>query len=593
MIMKRVLIFIVGLAMMLFSSCSQSPGSGTNKSTGTAGKKDNAIKGREQISGTRILKVDKRYLIFPCSKGLKGDDSVFVMIDNKMYMSAYNALIARSDPDFWTFLDLSNYHGKEVSVAIKGPDVGGIELVKMSDTIPGRYPLYLEPGRPMIHFSPVRGWLNDPSGMIYFEGKWNLYYANTRFSNVMAGPNNAWGHATSTDLLHWEEQPLFLTPVREECSFWTGGAAVDVANTTGMGRPGKPALVFSANNGSDAPNAFTQCIFVSTDGGMTVLRNPEMMYKPLPPEDSRRGGGTRDPMILWYAPEKKWVMVVYNQPPGGINGFYFFESYDLRNWKEMSVLEDFWECPNLFPLPVDGNKADMRWVIWGSNTEYLIGKFNGRAFIPDGDHKFHTFNGMYSASQVFANAPGGRIIQIGWAHVCDYDMEFSQMASFPLELSLRTTSKGISLFSEFIPELSNLRMDGLSKKNLILKAGEPFRIGNVSQPMEILLEFQPGRISGISLNGAELSISWNAMSQELDVLSTKVKLKPENGLVQLHILLDISSVEVTTNRGENYIIKGRNFLNLPSRSPLEIRADGGDVKIQLMEIYPLKSIHTS
>jgi fructan beta-fructosidase len=255
--MKKKIFFWSGILMVLFCSYYLLPGNDTDKASENDNVIDNSVKHPGLITGEKILKADKRYLIFPRSKGLSGKDSVFVRIDNKMYMSVYDALIAKSDPDFWTFLDLKLYQGKEVSVAIKGPDAVGIELVRMSDTIPGRYPLYREPGRPMIHFSPVRGWLNDPSGMIYFEGKWNLYYANTRFSNVMAGPNNAWGHATSTDLLHWEEQPLFLTPVREECSFWTGGAAVDVANTTGMGRPGKPALVFSANNGSDAPNAFT------------------------------------------------------------------------------------------------------------------------------------------------------------------------------------------------------------------------------------------------------------------------------------------------------------------------------------------------
>ena len=115
------------------------------------------------------------------------------------------------------------------------------------------------------------------------------------------------------------ETPVWKTSYRlvtEKDSVVLQGWAI-VENTTGLGRPGKPAIVFSANNGSDAPNDFTQCIFVSTDGGMTVRRDPAMMYKPLPADAARRGGGTRDPMILWYAPEKKWVMVVYNQPPGG------------------------------------------------------------------------------------------------------------------------------------------------------------------------------------------------------------------------------------------------------------------------------------
>jgi len=597
--------------MVLFCSYYLLPGNDIDKASGNDNVIDNSVKHPGLITVEKILKADKRYLIFPRSKGLSGKDSVFVRIDNKMYMSVYDALIAKSDPDFWTFLDLKLYQGKEVSVAIKGPDAVGIELVRMSDTIPGKHLLYHEPGRPQIHFSPLRGWLNDPTGMIYFDGKWNFYYANTRFSNVMAGPNNAWGHATSTDLLHWEEQPIFLTPVRGEYSFWTGKAAVDVENTSGLGQPGKPALIFAANNGNEVPNSFTQCIFVSTDGGMTALRNPEMMYKPLPPEDSRRGGGTRDPSIFWYEPEKKWVMLLVNTPPEGNEGFYFFESRDLKNWKEISVFESSkLDCPNLFRIPVDGNKDDMRWVMWPGGTLYWIGKFNGKTFVPDDSRRFRTHYGQFNTSQVFANAPGGRIVQIGWAHCCDYDMEFSQMASFPLELNMRSTPDGLRLFADFIPELARLRDKGSKKKDVVVKTGSPLRIGDVTQPAEIIAEFRPGTASQITFTGAELYISWNALSQELRVKEVSlregkpeagyweydgkvenIRLSPENGLITLHILLDIPSVEVVTNNGESYTIKGRDYRKLGTKSPMEIQVEGGDVKFSRLEVYPLKSIH--
>jgi len=565
-----------------------------------------AVKKPSAQDNTRTFKADKRYLLFPCSRGLSGQNRVFIDADGKPYMSAYDTLIAGANPDHWRWLDLKLMQGKTLTVRIEGPDAAGIAMVRMSDTIPGDVAVYQEPGRPKVHFSPVRGWLNDPSGMIYLDGTWHLYYANTRLNNVVAGPNNAWGHATSTDLLHWEEQPTFLPPIRGECSFWTGGAAVDAANTTGLGRPGKPAVVFSANNGCDAPNDFTQCTFVSVDGGMTVRRDPEMMYKPLPAEAARRGGGTRDPMILWYAPEKKWVMVVYNQPPGGKNGFYFFESRDLKSWRETGVLEDMFECPNLFQLPVDGNKADMRWVTWGSDTSYHVGEFNGKTFIPEGG-KCRMHYGLYSASQVFANAPAGRIVQIGWAHVCDYDTVFSQMGSFPLELSLKKTPAGVRLFGNFIPELAQLRQGGSRQKDVVVKAGSSLEVGDVSHPMEIVAEFEPGSASRVSFTGAEVNIAWTAQGQELEVkedskvpgrwegfwgeLGPKVRQSPRDGRVTLHILLDIPSVEVVSGGGENYIIKGRTYWKLGKSSPMAVRADGGDVTFRRLEVYPLRPIH--
>ena len=142
---------------------------------------------------TRTFKADKRYLLFPCTNGKVGQNKVFINVDGKPFMSAFDALIASANPDHWRWLDLKLMQGSTLTVKIEGPNAVGIELVKMSDTIPGKVPVYQEPGRPKVHFSPIRGWLNDPSGMIWFEGTWHLGYANTRFNNVMAGPNNAWG----------------------------------------------------------------------------------------------------------------------------------------------------------------------------------------------------------------------------------------------------------------------------------------------------------------------------------------------------------------------------------------------------------------
>jgi len=314
------------------------------------------------------------------------------------------------------------------------------------------------------------------------------------------------------------------------------------------------------------------------------------MYKPLPKEDSRRGGGTRDPMIFWYAPEKKWVMVVFNEPPGGRWSFFFFESKDLKNWTETSVLENMLECPNLFQLPVDGNKADMRWVIWGSPTEYLIGKFNGKAFVPDDNRRLRANFGQFSASQVFANAPVGRIVQIGWAHCCDYDGEFEWMAAFPLDLSLRTTPEGLRLFADFVPELAKLRNKGSRQKDVVVNAGTPLKVGDISQPAEVIAEFEVGSASRVTFSGAELDVGWNAQNRELQVNGESVRLSPKNGRVTLHILADIPSVEVVTSNGD-YIIKPRDYRNLGEKSPMEIRAEGGDVKFSRLEVYPLRSIH--
>ena len=515
-------------------------------------------------------------------------------------------MLASSDPDFWTYIDLKLHQGKQVTVSVTGPNADGIALVKMSDTIPSKVPLYHEPGRPQVHFSPLRGWLNDSSGMFYLNGKWHYYYMNTRFGNQMAGVNNNWSHAVSTDLLHWQEEPMLHTVIRGKQCYWTGSAAVDVENATGLGKPGHPAVVFACNQALDVPNPFTQCFFVSTDEGMTAKIDPEMMFKALPKEDNRRGDGSRDDMIRWYAPEKKWILLIYNKAPtpDAKRSFFFFESKDLKTWTETSVLENMYECPNFVQMPLDGNASKPMWVVWGASTEYRVGNFDGKKFTPVHDDLLLAHHGDYYASQVFDNAPNGRIIQMGWGWVCNYNTEFTQMATFPMELSLKSTPQGPRLYAEFISELSTLRDGGSSRKDTVIKPDAPMSLGDVTQPMEIDVEFEPGTAKRVSFTGAEMNVNWDAETQVVEVQGVKdfkmaadgtvparrVIAAPQNGRVQLHVLLDIPSVEVTTNGGEHYIIKGRDFKKIGEKSPLQIAVEGGNVTFHRLDIYPLKSI---
>ncbi|MBQ4228665.1 MAG: GH32 C-terminal domain-containing protein, partial [Bacteroidaceae bacterium] len=159
---------------------------------------------------------------------------------------------------------------------------------------------------------------------------------------------------------------------------------------------------------------------------------------------------TRDPRLFWYEAGQHWVLVLNER-----NGHSIYTSDNLRDWTYQSHVNGFWECPDLFPLAVDGNPNDVRWVMLGASNTYMIGRFDGKVFTPEsGKHRFST--GAIYAAQTFNNVPDGRRIQIGWANIDHRGMPFRGQMLLPTELSLRTTKEGVRLVSKPIKEVETL-----------------------------------------------------------------------------------------------------------------------------------------
>lgn len=253
---------------------------------------------------------------------------------------------------------------------------------------------YTEKHRPQFHFSPEANWMNDPNGMVYYEGEYHLFYQYYPDSTVW-GPMH-WGHAVSEDLVHWEHLPIALYPDKHGLIF-SGSAVVDWKNTTGFGKEDKPPLVaiFSyhdmAKERSGIEDDFqTQGIAYSTDKGRTWTK-----YEGNPVIGNPGIRDFRDPKVIWHEESSKWVMAV-----AALDHLKFYGSKNLKEWE---LLSDFgknigshdgvWECPDLFPLTADNGKE--YWVLienmnpgnpnGGSGTQYFIGQFDGTEFTVDPD----------------------------------------------------------------------------------------------------------------------------------------------------------------------------------------------------------------
>lgn len=356
-------------------------------------------------------------------------------------------------PEYWVFKDISAYKGKTLTITFDGPE-DALMQVYQADTIRDVASIYRERNRPQFHFSTRRGWINDPNGCIWHNGQYHLYYQHNPFEREWG--NMTWGHATSPDLLHWTEQSPVLFPDTLGTMF-SGSAVFDKDNTSGFGTKKNPPLVYAYT--ADRSEKEVQCIAYSLDGGMTLHK-----YEGNPVIDSHdkwQTRDTRDPRVFWYEPGGHWVLVLNER-----NGHSIYTSANLKDWTYRSHVNGFWECPDLFPLPVDGNTKDVRWVMYGASNTYMIGRFDGKVFTPEsGKHRFSS--GAIYAAQTFNNVPDGRRIQIGWANIDHRGMPFRGQMLLPTELTLRSTKDGVRLVSKPVAEVASLLSPLCSSKDAL------------------------------------------------------------------------------------------------------------------------------
>lgn len=297
--------------------------------------------------------------------------------------------------------------------------------------IPGNYTGAL---RPQVHFSPPQHFLNDPNGMfVDADGTWHLYYQYNPVQDV-AG-NQHWGHATSQDLYHWENQQIALFPPEETVYVFSGSAVVDVNNTSGFfpnQDNGVVAILTLARyyeDGSAGPQV--QAIAYSHDGGYTF------QYYDRNPVINSTSSQFRDPKVIWY--EDHWVMVV-SFAQEFVVGIY--TSSDLKAWTHASnfshhgLLGAQFECPNMVKLPIrdspGGSIVDEAYVmtvslqpgapLGGSITQYFPGTFNGTHFETfDDATRITDFAKDNYAAQFFYGLPdGSNAVNIGWASNWQY-----------------------------------------------------------------------------------------------------------------------------------------------------------------------------
>ncbi|MGC4033295.1 MAG: glycoside hydrolase family 32 protein [Tepidisphaeraceae bacterium] len=432
-------------------------------------------------------------------------------------------------------------------------------------------PTYTEKYRPQFHFTAARDWLNDPNGLVYYEGEYHLFFQR-RVGKLLSDGNMTWGHAVSTDLMHWRELPDAITP-DEHGSIWSGSAVVDWNNTTGFGKDGKPPLVAMYTAAKDP---FSQHLAYSTDKGRTWTK---YVGNPVLPNIH---GKNRDPKVIWHEPTKKWVMALYLDRR---HEFAIFDSPDLKNWTKLQdvTLDGDDECPDFFPLPLDGDKSKIKWVFTGANARYVVGTFDGKTFTRETDVMPSEFGGSYYAAQTYSDTPDGRRIQIGWLRrdgVLPDNMPFNQQMSVPCELTLKSTPRGPRLFRYPVRELEDLA-NGKPPHVMIERplGKDDLLLGVTCELLDFGMRLVMGSAKSVTLNvrGHPITLHAEGKTVALTGWDRRVSLPVENGQISLRVLIDRTSIEVFTQNGS--VVLSGCFLPPDENKTISLTAQGGEAAV--------------
>jgi fructan beta-fructosidase len=496
-------------------------------------------------------------------------------------------------------------------------------------------PTYVERYRPQYHFTPAVNWMNDPNGLVHFDGEYHLFYQYNPFGTTWG--HMSWGHAVSPDLVHWEHLPVAI-PEEDGVMAFSGSAVVDWKNTSGFGVDGRPPLV-AVYTGHREKNQ-SQYLAYSTDRGRTWTR-----YAGNPVLDIG-AADFRDPKVFWYEPRQTWVMALALATEHKIR---LYASPDLKQWTQLSdfgpagATGGVWECPDLFELPVDGDPTNTRWVLivnlnpgaiaGGSGAQYFVGRFDGTRFTPEASGVTAATAGVPRDSALWADygkdfyaavswsdvpAEDGRRIWIGWMNNWQYGNEipttpWRSAQSLPRTLALTTTPEGIRLVQQPVSELQRLRGPRRQLESQPIPAGStPLAArGIAGKALEIVAEFEVGTASELGLRvrtgrGEATVIGVDPKAGQLFVDRTRsgqvgfhpefsgrqtAPLPVENGRVRLHVFVDWSSVEVFA--GDGRVVVTDQIFPSPGSEGVALYAEGGTARLISLDAWPLQSVWTA
>lgn len=553
-----------------------------------------------------IITMEKahKYMLLPIQES-SHEARINIIVDNNL-VNSFNVRLAVDSIDYYVPLEMPEnaianiHHISEKAVCWQN-----ISLADSFDTS------NREKYRPVYHFTPAYGWMNDPNGMVYKDGEYHLFYQHNPYGSMWG--NMHWGHAVSKDLVNWSHMPEAIAPDWLGAIF-SGSCVVDKDNTAGFGKDAIIAIYTSAAEKQ------TQSIAYSTDNGRTFKR-----YNMNPVLTSQLRD-FRDPKVFWYEPENKWILIL-----AAGQEMQIYSSSNLKEWAFESSFGEgqgahggVWECPDLIEVPVEGT-GKKKWVLicnlnpggpfGGSATQYFVGNFDGHKFTNEfpSETKWMDYGKDHYATVTWSNVPDNRHVGIAWMSNWQYannvpTTQYRSANSIPRDITLYETEDNIFLRNTPVKELLNLRSKTVVEKSFGVNGKKTLKNfipgGSGAYEIELSIKNKNAKIIGMAFTnskGEDVTLEYNVVEKKLSFDRTRsgitgfskdfpaVTSAPvaESGNdLKLRIFVDSSSMEVFVNDGKS-VMTNLVFPSVPYNN-LDFYSNGGSYKVTSLKVYQIK-----
>lgn len=389
------------------------------------------------------ITVTHPYLVFPVNLAKAMKKLLFTVGGTLVYEA--DVRLDTHNPDFYAYFDVSRFIGQRMELTVE-PEMA--MSFREADAI-DRADLYREPFRPLYHFTEKNGWLNDPNGLVKIGDTYHMFYQQNPASPQWG--NMHWGHAVSSDMVHWTQLSSALFP-DETGTMFSGSGIIDEEGRAGFGA-GAALFFYTAAGGSSRRSEgapFTQCLAYSTDGGKTLVKyegNPVIPHIV---------GANRDPKVIWCAELDKYVCALY------LDGctYGLLTSDNFLDWTLIQKIDlpGDAECPDFYPLNVENEPGVRKWVLSGASAKYLVGEIANGQFVPVQDVRAMHTGSLGYAAQTYSLCDDERRINVTWERVnFPGNAPFCSQMGIPVTHVLRRGEDGYYLHASPIKEAKKLR----------------------------------------------------------------------------------------------------------------------------------------